>query len=394
MKRSGSVRGQPLAVLVMILGGWVGARATIWEFNPAPNLAAKAASSAIQNVDNTAQPKRLFSSTAASRCCAKMDAKDKVQLPKVMAMPLPATPQDFANSLPQPVTAAPLPAFRLDPAPPAAPISAAPEQGKMPVRVIGGHQLLWMAAVSNLPMPAGLFAAPSRPSPAPVPFYPKEQAGSRWSMDAWLLLRRGGVGLPAGALGPSYGASQAGAVLRYRLALGSPHKPSLYLRASSAIGTMREQEVALGLSARPVARLPLVTAVEARISRRPGSSEVRPAALAITEIPPLHLGATLRAEVYGQGGYVGGSQPTAFADGQVRLDRSLAHFNLAELRAGAGAWAGAQKGSSRVDMGPGITIGAPVSRTASMRLALDWRFRVAGNAAPESGPALTLSAGF
>jgi hypothetical protein len=28
------------------------------------------------------------------------------------------------------------------------------------------------------------------------------------------------------------------------------------------------------------------------------------------------------------------------------------------------------------------------------RVALDWRFRVAGNARPASGPALTVSAGF
>jgi hypothetical protein len=31
---------------------------------------------------------------------------------------------------------------------------------------------------------------------------------------------------------------------------------------------------------------------------------------------------------------------------------------------------------------------------AGARLGVDWRFRVAGDAAPSSGPAVTLSAGF
>jgi hypothetical protein len=64
------------------------------------------------------------------------------------------------------------------------------------------------------------------------------------------------------------------------------------------------------------------------------------------------------------------------------------------VRAGAGAWGGAQKGASRLDLGPAATMGLGLGASASARLALDWRFRVTGDAAPSSGPALTLSAGF
>ena len=41
----------------------------------------------------------------------------------------------------------------------------------------------------------------------------------------------------------------------------------------------------------------------------------------------------------------------------------------------------------------GATLAVPLG-SGGGRLTADWRFRVAGNAAPASGPALTLSAGF
>ena len=63
------------------------------------------------------------------------------------------------------------------------------------------------------------------------------------------------------------------------------------------------------------------------------------------------------------------------------------------MRLGAGAWAGGQEGATRLDLGPRASLRLRLGETAS-RLALDWRFRVAGEARPASGPALTLSAGF
>jgi hypothetical protein len=121
---------------------------------------------------------------------------------------------------------------------------------------------------------------------------------------------------------------------------------------------------------------------------------VRPAAFAYTELPPLELPHGARAEFYGQAGYVGGDFASAFADGQLRVDGRLLRLGRGELRAGGGAWGGAQKGASRLDIGPTATLGVPMGGTAAARVGVDWRFRVAGNAAPASGPALTLSAGF
>jgi hypothetical protein len=116
--------------------------------------------------------------------------------------------------------------------------------------------------------------------------------------------------------------------------------------------------------------------------------------MAVTELPPVALPRGLRAEIYGQAGYVAGRYATPFADGQARVDRHVLTLGRYEARVGAGAWAGIQKGASRLDVGPGATVSLPLSNKVFGRLGIDWRLRVAGNAEPGSGPAVTLGAGF
>ncbi|MEO6092539.1 MAG: hypothetical protein ABIT04_08040 [Novosphingobium sp.] len=218
----------------------------------------------------------------------------------------------------------------------------------------------------------------------------------RWSADAWLLARRGDAGtLSTGAVPASYGASQAGGVLRYAIAPRNAHAPTAYLRASTSLGMSSEIEAAAGISARPLGRVPVVLAAELRALRgADGRVHARPAVLAVSQLPPLALPLGTRGEAYLQGGYVGGAFATPFIDGQLRVDRELVRIGKAQLRAGLGIWGGAQKGASRLDVGPGVTLGLPLSRDVFARVALDWRLRAAGDAAPGSGPALTLSAGF
>jgi hypothetical protein len=299
---------------------------------------------------------------------------------------LPAAARFTPPASPRFVPLAPPVQHRLDAAP-------------VPVGVAAGHQIAWMAALSRLPLPAG-FVAARVAATTPVPFFPVPAAGSsstdrRWSADGWLLLRRGAKGsLAAGALAPSYGASQTGAMLRYRLAPASAHRPETYARLAAAFDSPAEKEAAVGVSARPLAALPLRAMAELRVSEQSGTTRLRPAALVVTELQPVDLPHGVRAEFYGQAGYVGGRHATAFADGQARIDTHLAGFGRSEFRAGAGAWAGAQKGAARLDLGPSATVGVPLGDAASARLGLDWRLRVAGDAQPGTGVALTLSAGF
>lgn len=377
-------RGEPLVVLAMVLGSWVVVRAALWDGLPQITPTNDVP---LREVIALANPAPL---------------PDRPRAAPVAPVVASASPGHVAGHGPLAVTppaatppvAAPLAAPALLAAPPAPPVSpsappAAPGLAASPVQMASAHALLWMAAVNGMPLPPAVaLATPARPAPVP-----------RWSGDGWLLLRRGGAGIaPTGGL-PTYGASQLGAVLRYRLDSGvSPHRPMAYLRLSGALagtsGALAEREAALGLSARPLAAVPVRAMVEARLTRfAGGATRVRPAASLVTELAPIALPLATRAEFYAQAGYVGGPGGTAFVDGQLRIDRHIARLGPAELRAGAGAWGGAQQGAGRLDLGPGMTLGAPLGPT-NARLAMDWRFRLAGNAAPSSGPALTLSAGF
>ena len=279
--------------------------------------------------------------------------------------------------------------------------SSPPPTRAMPVRLASAHQMMWMAALARTPLPldprapAALSAAPGRRGEAEGRGAPGASRPDRWSADTWLLLRRGGSGTLANGIAPAiYGASQAGAVLRYRLATQNARRPTAYVRTTAALNGLQEQEAAFGVAARPLAGVPVMAAVELRATSRQSGTGLRPAVLGWTELPPFPLPSGARAEIYGQAGYVGGDFGTPFADGQIRLDKPMTHVGKAELRAGGGLWAGAQKGASRVDVGPAATLAMPVGQGASARVAVDWRFRLAGNAEPASGPALTLSAGF
>lgn len=256
--------------------------------------------------------------------------------------------------------------------------------------------------LSSRALPPSVFVGTSPSGPAarqPIPLALANPARtnppSRWSADAWLLLREGSQRSVAAAA-PSYGGSQMGAILRYRLAPNLPQRPTAYARATRSLaGEPVDAELAAGLSARPIADLPVVIAAEARFRQSPGDAEVRPAILGWTELPAASLPLRARAEAYLQAGYVGGRNATGFVDGQLRVDRKVASAlgGTAEIRGGAAAWGGAQKGASRLDIGPTASMRLDLGK-ATARVAIDWRFRVAGDAAPQSGPVATFTVGF
>ena len=99
-----------------------------------------------------------------------------------------------------------------------------------------------------------------------------------------------------------------------------------------------------------------------------------------------------RLDAYAQAGIVGARRRDAFADGAVVIDRGFGRED-ASLRLGALAAGAVQPGAARVDVGPRLTLRLPDVGHGS-RIALDWRQRVAGDALPKSGVALTLAADF
>jgi hypothetical protein len=229
-------------------------------------------------------------------------------------------------------------------------------------------------------MPEPPSSGPIVPTAAAIP---PADGRSRWSASAWLFARRG-LGAPELAPAGTLGGSQAGARLTYRL--GRPAAGlSLSLRLYAPLSDRHAAEAALGLDWKPRA-LPMHLLVErwTKLGRDGRSAFGLTAYGGVDDVAlgPLRLG------VYGQAGAVGASRRDLFADGAARLT-----MPLGRLRVGAGAWAAAQPGVSRVDAGPHADLTLPVVG-ASITLSADWRFRLAGAARPGSGPAITISTGF
>jgi len=184
------------------------------------------------------------------------------------------------------------------------------------------------------------------------------------------------------------GGSQAGLRATYRLAgCGAPLAAGL--RVTAPIERPQGAEVAAGLDWQPSSRLPVHLLVERRQRLgREGRSAF--GATVYGGIAEAKLG-PLRLDSYGQAGIVGLKARDLFADGGLRAALPLGPAG--RLRVGAGAWAAAQPRVSRVDVGPHAELRLPLGR-ANASLSADWRFRVAGNARPGSGPALTLATDF
>lgn len=217
-----------------------------------------------------------------------------------------------------------------------------------------------------------------------------EARPDRWSLDSWLLLRPGAQA--SAAIAPaSYGSSQAGMLLRYRLAPGNRFAPTLLARVTGFPDDVAPPELALGAAARPIAGLPLSAQIELRLRERNGRVEARPAALVVGAGERRIAG--LDASAYGQAGYVAGSDATGFADGRLTLRKPVLSRGDFRLSAGAGAWGGAQQDAARADIGPSVALALDLPFVTA-RLEADYRVRVAGSAQPGSGPALTVSASF
>jgi len=378
--RTGAPRGRPVVALTAILLGWIVVRMLVWSAQPVlPELPARS-----DYIAGVRMPVEL----PGTEVGVEPDKRDD-----------PTRAQDAPQSF------APPPALFIAPSPPPpAPLRQAPLRQASPpsttVQMATTHQMLWLAALAQVPVPLALLRRGEQVA-ATAPAFPpafsggREQAGGkRWSTDGWLMWRRGGTpGLAGGAAPSTYGGSQLGAVARYRFAPASRNRPALYLRATAPFEG-EGKEAALGLSARPLAEVPVIAAAEMRVTEAGGKARARPAAMVVTELPAFALPGKVRGEAYAQAGYVGGRNATAFVDGQLRADRSVARIGKLDLRAGGGVWGGAQKGAARLDVGPAASAAVGLGESGGARLAVDWRFRVAGDAAPKSGPALTLSAGF
>ena len=206
----------------------------------------------------------------------------------------------------------------------------------------------------------------------------------RLQLSSWALLRgrQGQLLGPASlANGGQLGGSQAGARLTYAFT----RQVAASLRTSSDVGR-RGAEFAAGLRVQPLISLPVWVTAERR--QRLGQSTGRNAwaIFAETGLYQRPMPWDFNLDAYLQSGVVGMKSRDWFVDGAVAVTRPV----YKNFSGGLGVWGGAQPGLYRIDAGPRVTMKV----RNNIRLHLDYRYKLAGNAQPGSGPAITLAADF
>ena len=213
----------------------------------------------------------------------------------------------------------------------------------------------------------------------------------RLQLSSWAMLR-GRPGSQSLATGGLLGGSQAGARLTYAL----DRRLALSLRSSTPIGGSQGGELAGGIRLTPFPSIPLALTAERR--QAIGRSGGRSAFAMFVEggIYDQRMLWRFKLDGYGQAGVVGARSRDMFAEGGFMLTRPLFdRFTLnrqlfGELSAGFGLWGGVQPHLYRVDVGPRLSLRV----RNNVRVHLDWRQRLAGQAEPGSGPAVTLAGDF
>ncbi|SMF61851.1 hypothetical protein [Allosphingosinicella indica] len=342
-------RAAPLRFLVLVLGGWTLARGVI--------LIGDARDSGMRGFDRAVA--RLAETLVPEPALA-----DPAGLPEPtraeLAAALPVTRNAPAPRSVSRVVEAPTSSVVYAEADLIAPAAAPPSVSRE-------H-----AAPPSIEAPLGLALPPARPD--------------RWSGSAWALIRDDGA--PPLATGGLLGGSQIGARLSYRLNDRADRPITLTARVSTALSRPAGAEAALGIEWQPSAA-PVRLLAERRQSLGDGGRSAF-ALLAYGGVYDRAFGPA-RLEAYAQAGVVGARSRDLFVDGAVRAGVPVDGTD--RLRIGGGLWGAAQPGAERLDVGPQLSYRVPVKDT-NLRLLADWRFRIAGDAAPASGPALTLAADF
>jgi hypothetical protein len=335
-------QGRPIRFLALVALGWVGVRiALLWsQTGSLPE--------AIRRVVPLASP-AIPGAVAAP-----------AQMPPVPAILATRIPAVVGARQPTPRMMAPI-------------IAADPERVQMALLALVQYGA--PATIGVATMPAPFAAQPDRLPPSP----------SRWSASAWLVARPGtGLGAAPGA--SQIGGGQAGFRVAYMLL--PSHRLAAFARVVTPLRS-RGAEASLGLEWQPT-RAPVRLVAEQRFGLDGFKSGPGIGVIAGFDGP---VASGFRLESYGQAGAIRRNRTEPYADGAVRATRTLAEGGGVRLALGGGAWGAAQRDAARLDLGPSATLALPIGKQ-NVRLALDWRQRIAGDARPGSGLALTIGSDF
>jgi hypothetical protein len=249
-----------------------------------------------------------------------------------------------------------------------------------PIPALDDWPLSRIASTAHSPLSSTVVAAAQS-----IPATWRQQRIDRVQVTAWALLRgqQGGIAGPDSlASGGTLGGSQAGA----RIAYNFTRQIAATLRTTSEVGR-RGGEVAAGIRVQPVASIPVwLTAERRQRLGKDGGGRNDFALFLEGGVYQRPMPWRFALDAYLQGGVVGVRRRDLFVDGAVTLTRPV----FKQFSAGFGLWGGAQPGVYRVDAGPRVSMRV----RNNLKLHVDWRQRIAGKAAPGSGPALTVAGDF
>jgi len=226
-----------------------------------------------------------------------------------------------------------------------------------------------------------------RSVPAPIALQQAARV-DRWLASGWLLYR-GAAGGNALAPNGQLAGSQGGArIWRDFGAVAGSLSAGAGVRVSSALRGPAQRELAPGIGIRLRGRFPFEIIAERRFALEKNGND-RFALISASGFDDFRLPQRVLVSGYAQARIVGLKTRDGFIDGAIRAEREVG----SSLRVGVNAWGAAQPGLSRLDVGPSIALRTD-ALTQPLRVSVEWRQRVAGNARPGSGPAITVGTDF
>ncbi len=220
--------------------------------------------------------------------------------------------------------------------------------------------------------------------------------GVKWH--GWSYAQIRARGTRSAAANPVLGASQAAAEISYRPDPLAARTFDLFVRGDLPLDRPRNpKQLGGGLRWRPLADQGLALQVERLISIDGGgrSAWAMRAFYGRSHGPSPGTAGPVY-DLYGEAGIIGARRHDPYAGAAVRGGHALPIDTHSHVFLGAGIWAAAQdSGNSvaRLDVGPVIGLH---SRVGSVPVAVraEWRARLAGDADPGSGLAITLATSF
>ena len=215
----------------------------------------------------------------------------------------------------------------------------------------------------------------------------------RWSGSAYVFARASGLsGVTAG---PVLGGGQSGAQIAYRLNPLAKMPTSLIARATVGDDSPDTAQAALGISWQLLPGLSLAAERLVPVGANARSAWNFRAAGGASTANFGEYGRSVELTAYAEAGMVGLHRRDLYAAATARMGRRSSVGRNGTLVAGVAAWGSVQRSdltATRLEVGPSLQLRLAVPLAVS--LSADYRLRIAGNARPVSGPALTIAASF